>query len=50
VVGHCEVVHYLDVTFEVLRAGLEPWAYGHRAKLIRITPEFISGRRIVHTS
>jgi uncharacterized protein len=50
VVGQCEVVHDLDVTFEVLHAGLEPWVEGNRTKLIRIKPDLISGRRIVHTS
>jgi len=48
VVGQCEVVHDLEVTFEVLQAGLEPWAEGRRPKLVRIKPEFISGRRLVH--
>jgi uncharacterized protein len=50
IVGQCEVVHDLDVTFEVLQAGLEPWAEGRRPKLVRIKPDFISGRRLVHTS
>jgi uncharacterized protein len=50
VVGQCEVVHDLDVTLEVLHAGLEPWVEGNRTKLIRIKPDLISGRRIVHTS
>jgi uncharacterized protein len=49
-VGQCEVVHDLDATFEVLDAGLEPWVDGNRTKLIRIKPDFISGRRIVHTA
>jgi nitroimidazol reductase NimA-like FMN-containing flavoprotein (pyridoxamine 5'-phosphate oxidase superfamily) len=48
VVGRCEVVHDLEVTFEVLQAGLEPWVE-NRTELVRIKPEFISGRRIVHT-
>jgi nitroimidazol reductase NimA-like FMN-containing flavoprotein (pyridoxamine 5'-phosphate oxidase superfamily) len=50
IVGQCEVVHDLDVTFEVLQAGLEPWAEGRRPKLVRIKRDFISGRRLVHTS
>jgi len=48
VVGRCEIVHDLDVTFAVLQAELEPWADGHRATLVQITPDFTSGRRIVH--
>jgi uncharacterized protein len=48
VVGRSEVVHDLDVTGKVLAAGLEPWAGGRRTDLVRITPGFVSGRRIVH--
>lgn len=47
-VGASEIVHDLDVTGEVLAAGLEPFAGGHRTDLVRITPGFVSGRRIVH--
>jgi hypothetical protein len=43
-----EVVHDLDVTFEVLAAGLEPWADGVRTNIVRVTPGFVSGRRLVH--
>jgi uncharacterized protein len=47
-VGPAEVVHDLDVTFEVLAAGLEPWADGVRTNIVRVTPGFVSGRRLVH--
>jgi nitroimidazol reductase NimA-like FMN-containing flavoprotein (pyridoxamine 5'-phosphate oxidase superfamily) len=48
VVGRSEVVHDLDVTFSVLDAGLEAFADGPRGAIVRITPTFVSGRRIVH--
>ena len=48
VVGRSEVVHDLDVTFAVLDAGLEPYADGPRGDIVRITPTYVSGRRIVH--
>jgi len=48
-VGPAEVVHDLGVTGQVVDAGLEPWAGGdHRTTIVRITPTFISGRRIIH--
>jgi nitroimidazol reductase NimA-like FMN-containing flavoprotein (pyridoxamine 5'-phosphate oxidase superfamily) len=49
-VGLSEVVHDLDVTFEVLAAGLEPLAAGVRAAIVRIRPSFVSGRRIAHVA
>lgn len=48
VVGRSEVVHNLDVTFKVLAAQLQPYADGVRSSLVRIRPEFVSGRRLVH--
>lgn len=48
VVGGSEVVHDRDVLFEVLLSHLEPFANGERVAIVRIRPEFISGRRIVH--
>jgi nitroimidazol reductase NimA-like FMN-containing flavoprotein (pyridoxamine 5'-phosphate oxidase superfamily) len=48
VVGRSEVIHDLDVTFKVLDSGLEPYADGTRTAIVRITPTFVSGRRIVH--
>ena len=48
VVGPSEVVHDLDVTFKSLEAGLRPYVDGPRGLLVRITPTFVSGRRIVH--
>jgi nitroimidazol reductase NimA-like FMN-containing flavoprotein (pyridoxamine 5'-phosphate oxidase superfamily) len=47
-VGRSELVHDLEVTFKVLDAHLEPMADGARTSIVRIVPEFISGRRIVH--
>jgi nitroimidazol reductase NimA-like FMN-containing flavoprotein (pyridoxamine 5'-phosphate oxidase superfamily) len=47
VVGRSEVVHDLDTTFQVLDAGLEPYAGGNRSDIVRITPMFVSGRRII---
>ena len=46
-VGRSEVVHDLDVAFKVLDAGLEPFATGVRTAIVRIYPEFVSGRRVV---
>jgi nitroimidazol reductase NimA-like FMN-containing flavoprotein (pyridoxamine 5'-phosphate oxidase superfamily) len=48
VVGTSEVVHDLDVTFQVLDEKLEPWVDGMRGWIVRIRPGFVSGRRIVH--
>jgi nitroimidazol reductase NimA-like FMN-containing flavoprotein (pyridoxamine 5'-phosphate oxidase superfamily) len=48
VVGLSEVVHDLDVTFQLLDAGLEPYVDGPRGAVVRIVPTFVSGRRIVH--
>jgi nitroimidazol reductase NimA-like FMN-containing flavoprotein (pyridoxamine 5'-phosphate oxidase superfamily) len=48
VVGRSQVVHDLDVTWQVLHSGLEPYADGRRADIVRIRPELVTGRRIVH--
>lgn len=49
VVGRCEVVHDLHTAFEILHSGMEPWADApSRTSIIAVTPEFVSGRRIVH--
>jgi uncharacterized protein len=47
-VGPSEVVHDFDVAFETLEAGLEPYVDGPRGAIVRIVPQFLSGRRIVH--
>lgn len=47
VVGRAEVVHDLDVTFKALELDLEPWAWGTRTSIVRISPEVLSGRRII---
>ncbi len=47
-VGPAEVVHDLHVTAQVLDAELEPYADGPRGAIVRISPTFLSGRRIVH--
>jgi nitroimidazol reductase NimA-like FMN-containing flavoprotein (pyridoxamine 5'-phosphate oxidase superfamily) len=46
-VGPAEVVHDLDVTFKALGTHLTPWAGGTRTSIVRVTPEFVSGRRLV---
>lgn len=48
VVGRSEVVHDLAMAFKASGVKLEPLAEGKRTSIVRITPEFISGRRIVH--
>ena len=48
VVGRSEIVHDLDIAWQVVQAGLEPWADGRRAHIVRITAELVTGRRIVH--
>lgn len=48
IVGRSEVVHDLDVAFKLLEKHVEPLADGRRTNIVRISPEFISGRRIIH--
>lgn len=48
VVGLSEVVHDVGVAARAVAAGLEPYAEGRRGNLVRIRPELISGRRVVH--
>ena len=48
VIGRSEVVHDLVVARLVVDAGLEPFAEGRRANIVRILPEIVTGRRIVH--
>ena len=48
VVGRSEIVHDLDVTWQVMQAGLEPYADGRRGHIVRIHAELVTGRRIVH--
>ena len=47
-VGRAELVHDLDFTFKVQAAGLHPFADGRRSGIVRISPDFVSGRRIIH--
>ena len=47
-VGLSEVVDDLDVTFKTFESGLETYVDGPRGAIVRITPTFVSGRRIVH--
>ena len=47
-IGRSEVVHGLAFTRLVLDAGLEPFAGGRRSNLVRIQPELLTGRRIIH--
>ena len=46
-VGRAEVVDDHDVAFAALDAGLQPMAGDRRGSIVRIRPEFVSGRRIV---
>lgn len=48
VIGRSEVVHDLVMTRLVIDAGLEPFAEGRRSNIVRILPEIVTGRRIVH--
>lgn len=47
VVGEAEVLDDPDVALRVLDGGPEPYAPGRRVAIVRITPGFVSGRRIV---
>lgn len=47
-IGPSEVAHGLAFTRLVLDAGLEPFADGRRSAIVRIKPEMLTGRRIVH--
>lgn len=46
-VGPSEIVHDVVMAAKVLEAGLEPMADGKRTTIVRITPTFVSGRRLV---
>ena len=48
VVGRSEVVDDVDIAFKALESGLEAYVDGPRGAIVRITPTFVSGRRIVH--
>jgi uncharacterized protein len=47
-VGICEQVLEVELLLRAAATGLEPDADGRRGHLVRIRPELISGRRIVH--
>ena len=47
VVGPSEVVDDPDVRFKTLESGLQPYVDRLTAAVVRITPTFVSGRRIV---
>jgi nitroimidazol reductase NimA-like FMN-containing flavoprotein (pyridoxamine 5'-phosphate oxidase superfamily) len=46
-VGKCYEVTEEAVLERVTRLPLEPWAPGNRSHVVRIDPDFVSGRRIV---
>jgi nitroimidazol reductase NimA-like FMN-containing flavoprotein (pyridoxamine 5'-phosphate oxidase superfamily) len=48
VVGTAAVVRELDELEKARQLGLRSWADGQRHRFVRIRPEFISGRRILH--
>jgi uncharacterized protein len=47
-VGQAEVVDDPDTGCKALDAGLEPFVDGARTAIVRIEPQFLSGRRLVH--
>lgn len=48
IVGLAEVAHDVGLAARAVAAGLEPYAEGRRGNLVRIRPELVSGRRVVH--
>lgn len=46
VVGTATVVRDPDLVDRVHQTGLRPWVYGDRPFLVRVSVDFISGRRI----
>lgn len=48
IIGLAEVVHDVGVAARASAAGLEPYADGRRGNLVRVRPELVSGRRVVH--
>jgi nitroimidazol reductase NimA-like FMN-containing flavoprotein (pyridoxamine 5'-phosphate oxidase superfamily) len=48
VVGQAQVVTDDDLSRAVASTGLMPFVDGPRSRIVRITPSFVSGRRIVH--
>jgi nitroimidazol reductase NimA-like FMN-containing flavoprotein (pyridoxamine 5'-phosphate oxidase superfamily) len=47
-VGPAEVIDDPDLASKAAEAHLEPFADGSRTTIVRITPMFLSGRRVVH--
>jgi uncharacterized protein len=47
-VGPAEVVDDPDLASKVADAHLQPFVDGPRTTIVRITPIFVSGRRVVH--
>jgi nitroimidazol reductase NimA-like FMN-containing flavoprotein (pyridoxamine 5'-phosphate oxidase superfamily) len=47
-VGPAEVINDPGVASQAADAGLEPFADGPRNSIVRVTPTFVSGRRLVH--
>ena len=47
-VGIAEVVHDVDLLLRCAATGIEPDAGGRRGHVVRIRPELVTGRRIVH--
>jgi nitroimidazol reductase NimA-like FMN-containing flavoprotein (pyridoxamine 5'-phosphate oxidase superfamily) len=48
VVGRSETVHDVGIALRVAATGLEPDPEGRRGHLVRIRPEIVTGRRLVH--
>jgi nitroimidazol reductase NimA-like FMN-containing flavoprotein (pyridoxamine 5'-phosphate oxidase superfamily) len=48
-VGHSSEVTDTERVTAARQAGLRPWAAGDRSRLISVTPEVITGRRLFQT-
>ena len=47
-VGVAEVVHDVPFLLKAASTGIDPYADGRRNHLVRIRPELLTGRRVVH--
>lgn len=46
--GHAHEIEKLDDLVAAEELPLRPWASGRKTRYVRITPEVVTGRRIVH--
>ena len=47
-IGRADEVAPDDDAFETITTSVDPWVDGDRSHVVRITPSFVSGRRIAH--